>query len=260
VTLVAAEPAAKPDLATIAPRSRTSRPANATLVAREDLGASMGWFRFRHDDGASAFVAGQYVPITVAEEPILPRPYSVASSPSAPDLDFVISLVAGGTLTPRLFGLRIGDRVSLGAARGLFRLDDFDERDHLLIGTGSGIAPLLSMISVLRARSVPPRTFLLHGARVREELATPDEAAGGDQRWLSYRPTLSRAPDTDAWMGRRGRVSVHLDALLAEGAIAPERTVAYLCGNSDMIEDCRIRLAALGLPPDAIRSERFVAR
>jgi ferredoxin-NADP reductase len=259
LTLVAAEPVFKPDLGTIAPRSRPSRPANATLVAREDLGATMGWFRFHHDHGPSAFTAGQYVPITMADEPIPPRPYSVASSPSAPDLDFVISLVAGGTLTPRLFGLRIGDRVSLGAARGLFRLDDADQRDHLLIGTGSGIAPLLSMISVLRARSVPPRTFLLHGARVREELATPDVVESGDHTWLSYRPTLSRVPATKAWTGRRGRVGVHLDALLLEGAIAPERTVAYLCGSPAMIEGCRIRLAALGLPPEAIRSERFVA-
>lgn len=259
MTLVAPGPMVKPDLPTIAPRSRPSRRANATLVAREDLGGTMARFRFRHDDGPSSFVAGQYVTIALADEPVPPRPYSIASSPGACELEFVISLVAGGALTPRLFGLRIGDRVHLGRARGLFRLDDADERDHLLIGTGSGIAPLLSMIAVLGVRSTPPRTVLLHGARVREELATPDAVAVGDGRWLSYRPTLSRAPATKAWMGRRGRVGIHLDALFAEGETSPQRTVAYLCGGSAMIEGCSIRLATLGLPPDAIRSEHFVA-
>ncbi len=258
MTLVASKPVLKPDLPTFAPRSRPSRRANATIVAREDLGSTMARFRLRHDDGPSSFVAGQYVPIALADDPAPPRPYSIASSPGASDLDFVISLVAGGALTPRLFGLRIGDRVHLGSARGLFRLDDADERDHLLIGTGSGIAPLLSMMAVLGARSMPPRTVLLHGARVREELATPDGAAGEDGRWLSYRPTLSRAPDTEAWMGRRGRVGMHLDALIAEGELSPERTVAYLCGGPAMIEGCSSRLAKFGLPPDAIRRERFV--
>ncbi len=259
MTLATAGPMVKPDLPTLAPRTRPSPGANATLVAREDLGCTMARFRFRHDDGPSSFVAGQYVPIALADDPAPPRPYSIASSPGVCDLDFVISLVAGGALTPRLFRLCIGDRVHLGRARGLFRLDDADERDHLLIGTGSGIAPLLSMVAALDSRPLPPTTVLLHGARVREELATPDMAAGGDRRWLSYRPTLSRAPATRAWLGRRGHVGIHLDALIAEGKMPPQRTVAYLCGGPAMIEACSSRLAALGLPADAIRSERFVA-
>ena len=218
----------------------------------------MARFRFRHDDGPSSFVAGQYVPIALADDPAPPRPYSIASGPGACELDFIISLVAGGALTPRLFGLRIGERVHLGRARGLFRLDDADERDHLLIGTGSGVAPLLSMIAALDSRAMPPRTVLLHGARVREELATPGVDAGAD--WVVLLSAdLVRAPATKAWMGRRGRVGIHLDALIAEGKMSLERTVAYLCGGPAMIEACSSRLATLGLPPDAIRSERFVA-
>ena len=259
MTLVVRGPVVKPDLAAVAPRPHPPRLANATLVAREDLGGTMARFRFRPDDGPSQFVAGQYLPIATTDDPVAPRPYSIASSPGARELDFIISLVAGGALTPRLFGLRIGDRVHLGRARGLFRLDEADERDHLLIGTGSGIAPLLSMVAALVSRSMPPRTVLLHGARVREELVTRDVVTGGAGGWLSYRPTLSRVPATRTWNGRRGRVGTHLDALIAEGDMSPDRTVAYLCGGPAMIEGCSIQLTAFGLPPDAIRSERFTA-
>jgi ferredoxin-NADP reductase len=217
----------------------------------------MARFRLRHDDGPPRFVAGQYVPIALADRPIPPRPYSIASSPGARVLDLVISLVPDGTLTPLLFGLGIGDRVHVGEARGLFRLDDADERDHLLIGTGSGIAPLLAMLTALRSRPVPPRTFLLHGARVRDELAGQDILAQGDGAWLSYRPTLSRATTADAWTGRRGRVGVHLEALIATRAIRPHRTVAYLCGSPAMIDACRATLVGSGMPRDAIRSEGF---
>lgn len=258
MTSVLSGQAVKLDLSALAPRPRPPRRANATLVAREGLGDVMARFRFRHDDGPRSFVPGQYAPIALADHTVRPRPYSIASSPGAHELDFIISLVTDGALTPSLFGLRVGDRVHVGEARGLFRLEDADDRDHLLIGTGSGIAPLLSMVAALGSRSVPPRTVLLHGARVREELVGQDVAAPGDGTGPSYRPTLSRAPATNAWEGRRGRVGEHLDALIAEGELTPERTVAYLCGNPAMIEACSARLAAFGMPDGSIRSERFV--
>jgi ferredoxin-NADP reductase len=247
----------RPELAAFAPRAMVARPANATLVARQDLGDALARFRFRHDDGARSYLAGQYLTIALPDHPVPPRPYSIASSPGTSELEFVISLVAGGALTPSLFALRRGDRAHLGGVRGLFRLDPGDRRAHLLIGTGSGVAPLLSMVGALRARAVPPRTVLLHGVRVPQELVVPDAAAGRGERWLSYRPTVSRATDRDDWHGRRGRVGPHLDALIAEGELAPDRTVAYLCGSPAMIDACASRLAAFGLPPDAIRTERF---
>ena len=188
-----------------------------------------------------------------------PRPYSIASRPGARDLDFVISLVPDGTLTPRLFELGVGSRVHVGPARGLFRLDADDRRDHVLIGTGSGIAPLLAMLAELRSRRDPPRTILLHGARVRAELAGAAEIEEQDPAWLSYRPTLSRPHAADAWSGRTGHVGVHLATLLMAGEVTPDRTVAYLCGSSGMIAECSSLLALAGVPPSAIRTERFTS-
>lgn len=260
MTLAVPGPTLNPGLPDVALRQRSPRPANATLVERQELGAGMARFRFRPDDGrTSLFVAGQYVPIALTDPSVPPRPYSIASGPGAQELDFVISLVEDGSLTPRLFGLPPGARVHMGKARGLFRLEHADERDHLLIGTGSGIAPLLSMIASLGSRPAPPRTIVLHGVRVRAELAGLDGVADGNGAWLSYRPTLSRALDTDAWMGRRGRVGEHLDALIAGRELAKDRTAVYLCGNPAMIDGCRTRLAAYGMSPDAIRSEGFLA-
>jgi ferredoxin-NADP reductase len=206
-----------------------------------------------------AFVAGQYATLSLVDAPASPRPYSIASRPGARDLDFLISLVPNGSLTPRLFGLGVGSRVHVGAARGLFRLHADDRRDHVLIGTGSGIAPLLAMLAELRTRPDPPRTILLHGARVRTELASAAGIEEQDPAWLSYRPTLSRPQATGTWSGRTGHVGVHVATLLADGEVAPERTVAYLCGSSGMIAECSSLLAMAGLPPTAIRTERFTS-
>ena len=247
----------RPSLPALAPRSAAPRAANATLVGREDLTPVLARFCVSPDDGPVTFVAGQYATLSLAGATAPPRPYSIASRPGARDLDFLISLVPDGSLTPRLFELGVGSRVHVGPARGLFRLDRDDQRAHVLIGTGSGIAPLLAMLAELRTRRDPPRTILLHGARVRAELAGAAEIDGQHQAWLSYRPTLSRPHAADTWSGRTGHVGVHLATLLTAGEVTPERTVAYLCGSSGMIAECSTLLALAGVPHDAIRTECF---
>lgn len=249
----------RPDLSSVPPRPRPVPTANATLVARLDATPSMARFRIRPDAGPLHFVAGQYALIGLADSVAPPRPYSIASRPGARDVEFVISLVPDGILTPRLFELDTGARLHVGPARGLFRLDPQDERHHLLIGTGSGVAPLLAMVADLRGRSEPPSTTLLHGARVRQELAGSDELHPIAGDWLSYRPCLSRPAAEDGWCGRTGRVGSHLHDLLASEEFVPDRTVAYLCGNPAMISDCEAILTAAGLTRSTIRVEQFTA-
>ena len=118
----------RPSLSALAPRSAAPRAANATLVGREDLTPVLARFRVTPDDGPVTFVAGQYATLSLADASAPPRPYSIASRPGARDLDFVISLVPDGSLTPRLFELGVGSRVHVGPARGLFRLDADEQR------------------------------------------------------------------------------------------------------------------------------------
>jgi ferredoxin-NADP reductase len=259
VTIVAPGRAPKPDLPALTSPSPAPRAANATLVGREDFTPVLARFHVSPDDGPVAFVAGQYAALSLASPSPSPRPYSIASRPGARDLAFLISLVRDGTLTPRLFELGVGARVHVGPARGLFRLDADDRRDHVLIGTGSGIAPLLAMLAELRSRRDPPRTTLLHGARVRAELAGAAEIEEQDPGWLSYRPTLSRPHAADAWDGLTGHVGVHLATLLRAREVSPARTVAYLCGSAGMAAECSSLLSVAGVPPSAIRIERFTS-
>jgi ferredoxin-NADP reductase len=233
------------------------RAANATLVAREDLSGRLARFRVRPDAGRLTFRAGQYVPLAVVDQHVPARPYSIASPPGARDLDFIITLDPDGALTPRLFDLGIGDRLTVGMARGLFRLDEGDDRDHLLVGTGSGVAPLLAMIAALDTRALPPRTILLHGARVPGELAGRESLSRKTRTWLSYRPTLSRSTAADAWTERTGRVDEHLKAVLARQEIEPRRVVAYVCGSPGMVIECEARLVEVGMTAEAVRTERF---
>ena len=82
-------------------------------------------------------------------ERIIKRPYSIASaSIEREHLDFYVSLVRSGQLTPRLFNLEIGDRLWLGPrVTGFFTLESVPEGMNIvMLATGTGLAPYMSMI------------------------------------------------------------------------------------------------------------------
>jgi ferredoxin--NADP+ reductase len=222
----------------------------------------MATFTLAPDGGTAAHAPGQYFALGLAidGQPVL-RPYSAASEAGSATLQFVIRLVPDGALTPALWRLGIGDRLWIGPPKGLFRLVDDDPRTHLLIGTGTGIAPLVAMARALRRRTAPPATVVVHGASRVDELAFRGDLEhwASAAPWLQYAPSVSRPdePVNDGWRGRTGRLDAAIPALLADLDVEPRTAVAYVCGNPAMIEALRGLLPRLGVPASSIRSESF---
>lgn len=243
-------------------RSAPSAIANATLVGRDDLSDAMSLLRIRPDDGVPPFRAGQYFALGLwIEGRLVQRPYSAAStSASAGELEFLVRLVPGGELTPHLWPLSAGDRLRIGPPKGLFGLTPDDERTHLFISTGTGLAPFVAMVDQLRQRSRPPRIVLVHGASHLAELAFRDrlEALAGPAS-IRYVPAISRPDDprNAGWRGAVGRVETVLPDVWEQLRLDASATVAYLCGNPGMIESGRRVLAEYGLALPSIRSEEY---
>lgn len=209
------------------------------------------------------FEAGQYVvlglPPTAARcrlskpEDKPPRPnklikraYSIASSSLTGEyMDFYISLVSDGTLTPRLFALDVGDRVWLSSRPvGLFTLADVPPEKHIvMVATGTGLAPYMSMLSTHLECGGSQRVAVLHGAfhswdlGYRAELDTLQHLCSN----FIYIPTIDRPDDEPVpWHGRTGWVQ----QLWQAGVVAeawgfqptPENSDLFLCGVPGMIE------------------------
>src|SRR4029078_213560 len=88
-------------------------------------------------------------------------------------LEFLIRLVPDGAFTPRLWALRVGDRLRIGRDKGLFTLRPGDLRTHLFVATGTGLAPFVAMVPSLigdsaranrtgLAASASHRTLVVH--------------------------------------------------------------------------------------------------
>ena len=76
---------------------------------------------------------------------------------------------------------------------------------------------------------------------------------------MSYVPTISRPDDprNSGWSGRTGRAETVLDDVLEAYDLRPESTVAYICGNPDMIVNVEASLQAAGFPEESVKTELY---
>lgn len=250
--------------AAVAPRPQPRRAIapNATLVARVGLTPSIARYRIRPDAGVPPFEPGQYFALGLeVEGRFLQRPYSTASAVGTTgELEFLVRRVPSGTFTPHLWEVSPGDRIWIGPPKGLFTLQPGDKRTHLFVSTGTGLAPFISMADALLRFEPGVMTVVVHGASYVPELAYRDrlEAWAANGR-LAYVPTISRPADpaNAGWDGETGRTEAVLEHVCREFGLDPLGTVAYLCGNPDMIESASAVLAGLGFPEAAIISEHY---
>jgi len=172
------------------------------------------------------------------------RAYSIASESRSDEyLEFYLTVVMSGELTPRLFNLKIKDRIYVGPkAVGVFTLDKAPGKHILMIGTGTGLAPYMSMLrSELDCEA--SRVFVVvHGARYSWDLGYRTELTGLARHCSNfhYMPVITRPQEDATWKGKSG----YLQNLIASGAIeadtglalTPENFDIFLCGNPGMIE------------------------
>ena len=198
-------------------------------------------------DESRAAVDAQAVSVArAAADPdrMIRRAYSIASESRADEyLEFYLTVVMSGELTPRLFNLKVRDRLYVGPkAVGVFTLDKAPGKHILMIGTGTGLAPYMSM---LRSELVcnGPRQFVVgHGARFSWDLGYRTELTGLARHCgnFHYVPVITRPQEDVTWRGRSG----YLQNLIASGAIeeetglplTPDNFDIFLCGNPGMIE------------------------
>jgi ferredoxin--NADP+ reductase len=197
-------------------------------------------------------------------EKVITRAYSIASSSVAREyLEFYITLVHSGALTPRLFQLRIGDPVFLGPKiTGRFTLEEVPpEANVVMLSTGTGIAPYMSMLRTMLTQETRPRIAVVHGARHSWDLGYRDELIALDRicPTLTYIPIISQPQEEPArWNGRTG----YVQELWTGGVIdqawgfhpTPADTHVLLCGNPAMIETMERILQAEGFAENKPRS------
>ena len=246
---------------------------NAALVRREDATESLATVWVRFDGDPTPFAAGQYMTIGVfTEDPALPtgqrivqRPYSVASPPAVAGSDgyeMYVRLVEGGQFTPLLWRLPVGHRMRMIGPKGKFMLLPDDDRIHIFVSSGTGNAPFIAMMRQLLIDGRPRRAVLLNGVSYAHELGYRPLIEGwvaSGEYPVTFVPTVSRPddPSNASWMGRTGRVESILAPVLDELGLTPANSIAYICGNPDMIVSAEETLLGRGYGEDQVHKELY---
>ena len=251
---------------------------NATLIRREDLTESLSIVRVRPDSGVvPRFTPGQFVRLGVPRGPapgqpaagsgrragrvrLTRRAYSIASAPTVPDwLEFFVVRVEEGRLTPRLWEIDPGGTLWMDdTAKGEFTLDVAPpDKDLVMVSTGTGVAPFVSMLRTYRGQGRWRRFVLVNGARRVADLGYRGEleAIASEDPTVTYIPLVTLEDEGSAWEGLRGRVQTALEsgtyAELVGAPLTPACCHVFLCGNPAMITDVQRLLEARGFVTDS---------
>jgi toluene monooxygenase electron transfer component len=191
-----------------------NRPArfSATLTGFRDLTHDMREFTFKAR-GSPGFLPGQYA-LFYLPGLEAPRTYSMSNiDDGSGTWQFIVRRVPGGTGTVTLFDkVAAGDDITLDGPYGLAYLRPDSPRDLVLIGGGSGLAPMLSLArgAVAEPRLAGRNIHVFYGARTTRDLcgAAELEALPGFGTRITFTPVLSHHGEdsVETWDGAKGFV------------------------------------------------------
>jgi len=177
-------------------------------------------------------------------EKLIKRAYSIASSSTQDYVEFYITLVHSGSLTPRIFNLQNGDRIWMGKkAVGMFTLDEIsNDQNIVLIATGTGVAPYMSMLRS-NALKREGKMMVIHGAANSWDLGYSSELELLESMFENfiYYPTITE-PDKEpaGWNGDTRFIGDIWDddIVIKKWGFkpSPNDTHFFLCGNPRMVK------------------------
>lgn len=240
---------------------RDDEPLECTMAIPE---APNVWtFAFRAPSGAwFDYLPGQFVTLEIptASGPII-RTYTISSTPSRPMTLSVTAKAQGDSVATRWMAenLRPGMRVKASGPAGGFTISaDPRGRKFLFIAAGSGVTPLMSMLSYIFDYGDRPDARLISCARRPSELIFRRrlEHMAGRVPGIRVSHVVSEEEDHEVWTGYLGRFNQLMLGLMAPDYLDRE---VYCCGPEGFMQSVREALNALGYDMARYHQESFHA-
>lgn len=203
------------------------------------------------------FKAGQFIMLNLPiESKFTNRSYSIASAPNNENtFELAIVLNPTGLGTPYLWeNVEVGSEIETSKTLGKFIITEPIENDIALICTGTGIAPLRSMVHhILENQISHKKIYMIFGNRFEKDIIYRKEMEEMEHIHPSFEfiPVLSR--DNEGWKGKNGYVHAVYEEIFKDKRPA----TFYMCGWRDMLVDARARLEKMGYDKKQIRFESY---
>jgi len=231
-------------------------PITTNLEKIFDLTPTVKTFRLRFpQDKWVPFKAGQFCMVQVPkDDKPIKKAYSICSAPFEEGyIDLCIKLVEGGFATNWFWNQREGTKIAVTIPYGGFLIKEPLNYDPVFVATGTGLAPLRSMIKTLFKNGCDRQITLIFGVRYENELLYPEEWAELERKYKNFKfiPTISRPK---SWTGEVGYVQDKLKKYITN----PQGKEIYVCGLVPMIEGVQKAAEEIGFDKKKIHFEKYV--
>lgn len=201
------------------------------------------------------FKAGQFISVHLVKEgKKIRKPYSIASPPMDPTLlELCIKRVEGGFVSNSFFSYSPGVQVPIDGPDGVFIIRNLADSDLFFVGTGTGIAPLRSMILSIFNQGFSKEVYLFFGIRNENEILYEKEFRNLAEIHPRFHfiPVVSRPLN---WKGESG----HVQDKIGKWIEKPEGKEVYLCGLPSMVDAVREKLKSIGFDRKQLHFEKYV--
>ena len=205
------------------------------------------------------------------------RSYSMCSSPLEKDLSVTVKKVPGGKVSTHIHqNVKEGDLIEVMPPDGRFftELHPDNKKNYYLIGAGSGITPLISILKTVLETEPMSFVFLLYGNRNEDSIIFKDQLEQLQKKYegqlhvehILSRPRREKKPGLGGlfskgkitWKGKTGRIDGKVvKQFLTECPPRHKTSEFFLCGPGEMIDKVEKTLLADGMDKEHIHHEYF---
>jgi ring-1,2-phenylacetyl-CoA epoxidase subunit PaaE len=224
-------------------------------------------FLFERTDGKPfRYKAGQFLTFLIPQHGHeVRRSYSMSSAPDADDFPAItVKRVPNGEISRFwVHTVQVGDVLTALPPAGRFVLEEPDGNPHdlILLGAGSGITPLFSIMKQALIEEQDNRITLIYASRNTKSTLFQDRIQQLQQQFPERLKVIQiHSQPSDDWTGIRGRINnTRLEQLVSKSLLfQPERARFFICGPYELMRSIEITLHFMGFTSAQIRKESFV--
>jgi ferredoxin-NADP reductase len=230
------------------------------LKSQQEIAPQVRHFVFERADGQPFdFIPGQFINLFFEYEgQMVQRSYSLANLPGEKTLALALSYITSGKASEYLFRMQLGDTIEASGPFGRLTLREETPKRYVLVATGTGVTPYLSMLNELKKRMDAHgiTVVLLLGSRTTEELLYRSIFVDFMEKEKNFEfiGCCSRTEPHEPYL-RKGYVQDQFDGLKLD----PATDMVFLCGNPNMIDAAYAKLTSMGFTAANVRREKYVS-
>jgi len=183
------------------------------------------------------------------------RAFSMSSSPTQKGfVETAVKEEENGFVSKYLNRVaELGDPIIISGPYGHFHFSELDSEEIVLLGAGSGITPLISILRYISDKKLSTRATLLYSNRSESDTIYYKELKELAQKTPNIKIifTKTRQPE---WPGEKGRITLDIVKKFVSDLSRP---IYFICGSPDFSKSCKEFLLGAGIPQEKVKTEQW---